>query len=60
MELQTELTTWESLAPEEKKQKLFMKQKSILEEFLGHGAISKAQYEKSLHDLREKMGYANL
>lgn len=28
----------------------------MLEEFLVRGAISKAQYEKSLHDLTEKMG----
>lgn len=26
--------------------------------FLQHGAISRTQYEKSLHDLTEKMGYA--
>ena len=31
-------------------------QKKMLEEFLERGAISKVQFEKSLHDLTEKMG----
>ena len=35
---------------------LFLSQKSILDKFLKRNAISKAQYDKSLHDLREKMG----
>ena len=35
---------------------LYLKQKAILETFLEKGAISRAQYEKSLHDLTEKMG----
>lgn len=48
---------WEALAPEEKKRKLFEKQKVLLDTFLEHGAISRQQYEKSLGDLTEKMGY---
>ena len=35
---------------------LYLKQKALLETFLEKGAISRAQYEKSLHDLTEKMG----
>ena len=35
---------------------LYLKQKELLETFLEKGAISRAQYEKSLHDLTEKMG----
>ena len=39
----------------EKKHKLFLDQKSTLDLFLERGAISKKQYEKSLHDLCVKM-----
>ena len=47
---------WEKLIPQEKKKQLFLKQKKLLETFLERNAISKAQYEKSLGDLRDKMG----
>lgn len=47
---------WEKLTPQEKKKQLFLKQKKLLETFLERNAISKAQYEKSLGDLRDKMG----
>ena len=47
---------WENLTPEEKKQQLFLKQKKTLETFLERNAISRAQYDKSLGDLIEKMG----
>ena len=47
---------WDSLSYEEKNKVLYERQKKMLEEFLVRGAISKAQYEKSLHDLTEKMG----
>lgn len=49
-------TTWESMTPEEKKQELFRRQKRMLDLFLERNAISKAQYDKSLGDLIEKMG----
>ena len=49
-------TTWESMTPEEKKQELFHRQKRTLDLFLERNAISKAQYDKSLGDLIEKMG----
>ena len=48
--------SWETLTPEEKKTQLFLKQKHTLDLFLERNAISKAQYDKSLGDLREKMG----
>ena len=48
---------WAALTPEEKKRKLYEKQKVLLDPFLEHGAISQQQYEKSLGDLTEKMGY---
>ena len=43
---------WDSLTYEQKNQALFERQKHTLEEFLEHGAISKQQYEKSLHGNR--------
>ena len=47
---------WEKLSYQEKNRQLYIRQKQLLQEFLEHGAISKEQYEKSLHDLTEKMG----
>ena len=44
------------MTPEEKKQYLFLNQKKTLDLFLERGAISQAQYNKILGDLREKMG----
>ena len=48
-------TDWEGLTPEEKKKQLFLKQKNTLDLFLERNAISKAQYDKSLGDLVDKM-----
>lgn len=52
---------WSALTSEQKKQKLFEKQKNTLDMFLERNAISKAQYDKSLGDLIKKMGieYSN-
>ncbi len=47
---------WETLSPEEKKKQLFLNQKRLLDTFLEKHAISKTQYDKSLSDLRGKMG----
>ena len=46
----------EDLSPAPTNHLLYLKQKELLETFLEKGAISRAQYEKSLHDLTEKMG----
>ena len=46
---------WDSLTYAEKNKALFERQKAMLEEFLEKGAISQPQYEKSMHDLIEKM-----
>ena len=48
---------WEMLSYNEKNYELFLKQTILLKEFLKRGAISQAQYDKSLHDLIEKTGY---
>ena len=47
---------WAHLSPQEKKRQLYLRQKHTLDLFLERHAISRAQYEKSLHDLTEKMG----
>lgn len=50
---------WERLTPEEKRRQLYLNQKQTLEAFLERGAISKAQFDKSLGDLTIKMGMGN-
>ena len=40
----------------EKKKQLYLRQKASLDLFLENGAISRAQYDKFLGDLTEKMG----
>lgn len=52
----TEHIEWEKLSPEEKKRQLFLKQKHTLDLFLKRNAIDQKQYDKSLGDLRDKMG----
>ena len=49
----------QELSYQEKKKRLFFEQKNTLDLFLERGAISKAQYDKSLGDLTEKMGMEN-
>ena len=51
---------WESLSPEEKRIQLYLNQKQTLDAFLERGAISKAQYDKSLGDLTSRMGMKGL
>ena len=41
---------------DEAKLELYKRQKQLLDTFLEHGAISREQYDKSLGDLKEKMG----
>ena len=49
-------SAWQKLSYEEKNHQLYLSQKALLAMFLEHGAITQAQHDKSLHDLREKMG----
>ena len=49
---------WSELTYQEKNHQLFLKQKDLLDTFLIKNAISQDQYDKSLHDLKEKMGEA--
>ena len=39
------------------KKQLFLNRKELLDKFRERNAISQAQYDKSLGDLRVKMGY---
>ena len=52
----TNNVAWETLTPEEKRRALYERQVAMLATFLEHGAISKEQHDKSLHDLTAKMG----
>lgn len=47
---------WERMTPDEKKKELFLRQKHTLDLFLERRAITQSQYDKSLGDLRDKMG----
>ena len=47
---------YSDLTLEEKRVDLFLRQKRTLDLFLERGTITKAQYDKSLGDLIEKMG----
>ena len=51
-----EQSEWEQLSAEEKKIRLYFQQKEVLDDFLERGAITQAQYDKSLGDMTEKMG----
>ena len=50
-----ETRPYELLSREEKLKKLFEQQKHVLDSFLERGAISQADYEKSLQGLKDKM-----
>ena len=47
---------WENFSPDEKKKELFLRQNHTLDLFLVRHAITQSQYDKSLGDLRDKMG----
>jgi hypothetical protein len=47
---------WNDLTHEQKNHALYLREKELLDLFLAHGAITRAQHDKSLHDLTEKMG----
>ncbi len=43
--------------PKHTNEELYYRQMELLKTFLEHKAISKEQYDKSVHDLTEKMGF---
>lgn len=56
MDISHDNSIWANLSYEEKNHQLFLQQKRMLDTVWEHGAISKEQHDKSLHDLAEKMG----
>ena len=58
-EPRTEVRMSSSLSAEEKKRDLFLRQKETLDLFLERGAISRAQHDKSLRDMADRMGYGS-
>ena len=46
---------YDKLSKREKRIKLYFDQKTVLDDFLNSGAITKAQYDKSFNDLTAKM-----
>ena len=55
-----EQDVWDKLSPEQKKIQLYLEQQKTLEVFLERGAISRAQFDKSLGDLTVKMRMTGL
>ena len=55
-ERQSKMMKNEPMNAEKKERDLYLRQKELLDTFLEHGAISRAQYDKSLGDLTVKMG----
>ena len=60
MDLTENLADNKELSAEEQKKELFLRQKETLDTFLSKGAITQAQYNKSLGDLKRLMGFENL
>lgn len=48
---------WNTLSEEDQKKQLFLQQKELLDTFLGTHAITQEQYNTSLHNLAQKMGF---
>ncbi len=55
--MKDDIRIWDQLSYQEKNHQLYIRQKEMLALFLQKRAISQEQYEKSLNDLTEKMGY---
>ena len=56
MDVTIENPAWDAMSHQEKNHQLFLQQKEILELFLARGAISKAQHDRSLSEMRVRMG----
>ena len=56
MELDFTVTNeWQGLSDQEKQQRLYSKQKNVLDTFLGRRVISQEQYDLSIHTLMDNM-----
>ena len=49
---------WQGLSDQEKQQRLFDKQKGVLDTFLVRHLITQEQYDLSLHTLMDNMAHA--
>ena len=49
--MQEKQIPYEEMSDEEKRKQLFLRQRALLDTFLSTGAITRAQYDKSLTDL---------
>jgi len=56
--METRNNEWVQLTPEEKKTELYHQQILMLKTLFEHHAINQQEYEKSKHDLTEKMGFS--
>ena len=54
--MQEKQIPYEEMSVEEKRKQLFLRQRALLDTFLSTGAITRAQYDKSLTDLIRLMG----
>lgn len=54
--MENNTSSWENMSHEQKNHQLYLQQKKMLNMLLEHGVITQAQHDKSLKDLREKMG----
>ena len=59
MDTSIENHEWDVLSYQEKNHQLFLKQMTMLDGLLAHGAISKIQHDLSARELISKMGEAN-
>lgn len=55
--MKDKIMIWDQLSYQEKNHQLYIRQKDMLALFLQKRAISQEQFEKSLHDLTEKLEY---
>ena len=55
--MKDKIMIWDQLSYQEKNHQLYIRQKDMLALLLQKRAISQEQFEKSLHDLTEKMEY---
>lgn len=54
MDFKVDHSDWERLSRPEKNHRLYLRQKSMLDTLLEHGAITRDQHDRSLQDLAER------
>ena len=56
----TEETEYSALSQDEKKLRLYLRQKNMLDTFMETNALTQAEYNKSLEGLTRKMGMESI